>query len=147
MPKVVSKYQGKGGQFFLRNPHGTIHEVDREHAKRRLAVAGWFLATDDEIEQYKEARVQLWDKPIGEKWDPEPEVVDELAEFDEEDVSLAQWVKAHATEAAFELAKERGVDIREVEGTGSEGRILLKDVKSHESTEPKDDEPEKEPTD
>jgi hypothetical protein len=41
--------------------------------------------------------------------------------------------KHHATEAALRLADELGVDLAEVEGTGSEGRITVTDVReAHE---------------
>jgi e3 binding domain len=41
--------------------------------------------------------------------------------------------KHHATEAALRLADELGVDLAEVEGTGSEGRITVNDVReAHE---------------
>jgi pyruvate/2-oxoglutarate dehydrogenase complex dihydrolipoamide acyltransferase (E2) component len=35
----------------------------------------------------------------------------------------------HATEAALRIAKELGVDLDEVEGTGAEGRITVNDVR------------------
>jgi pyruvate dehydrogenase E2 component (dihydrolipoamide acetyltransferase) len=37
--------------------------------------------------------------------------------------------KYHATEPAIRMADELGVDLAEVEGTGSEGRITVKDVR------------------
>jgi hypothetical protein len=37
--------------------------------------------------------------------------------------------KHHATEAALRLADELGVDLAEIEGTGSEGRITVNDVR------------------
>ena len=37
--------------------------------------------------------------------------------------------KYHATEAALRIADELGVDLADVEGTGSEGRITVKDVR------------------
>jgi hypothetical protein len=38
--------------------------------------------------------------------------------------------KYHATEAAIRLADELGLDLTEMEGTGSEGRITIQDVRS-----------------
>jgi pyruvate/2-oxoglutarate dehydrogenase complex dihydrolipoamide acyltransferase (E2) component len=35
-----------------------------------------------------------------------------------------------ATEAAMALAAEHGVDLREVEGTGEDGRVLVADVEA-----------------
>jgi pyruvate/2-oxoglutarate dehydrogenase complex dihydrolipoamide acyltransferase (E2) component len=37
--------------------------------------------------------------------------------------------KHHATEAAMRLAEEHGIDIDTIEGTGADGRIVVKDVK------------------
>jgi 2-oxoisovalerate dehydrogenase E2 component (dihydrolipoyl transacylase) len=37
--------------------------------------------------------------------------------------------KHHATEAAMRLAQESGLDIDEIEGSGAEGRITVRDVK------------------
>jgi len=42
----------------------------------------------------------------------------------------AQEQEPEATEAAQQKAQELGVDVSEVEGTGSEGRITVKDVQS-----------------
>ena len=37
--------------------------------------------------------------------------------------------KYHATEAALDFADEHGIDLAEIEGTGSQGRITVSDVK------------------
>ena len=37
--------------------------------------------------------------------------------------------KYHATEAAVRVADELGIDLARLEGTGSEGRITVKDVR------------------
>jgi pyruvate/2-oxoglutarate dehydrogenase complex dihydrolipoamide acyltransferase (E2) component len=37
--------------------------------------------------------------------------------------------KYHATEAAIRMADELGIDLTRLEGTGSEGRITVKDVR------------------
>lgn len=39
--------------------------------------------------------------------------------------------KHNATDAAHRLAGELGVDLADVEGTGSSGRITVKDVQAH----------------
>ncbi len=38
--------------------------------------------------------------------------------------------KHHATQAAMKTAQELGVNLDEVEGSGAEGRITVKDVRS-----------------
>lgn len=124
MPKVTSKYQGVEGVFYIRNPAGAIHNVTKAHAEQRLRKAGWELATDAEIELYLESRVQVHDNPIGEKWTPKVEVVAELPEEQRQDQ------EPDATPKAAELAAEHGLDLAEIEGTGAEGRILVKDVEA-----------------
>ena len=37
--------------------------------------------------------------------------------------------KHHATEAAIRIADDLGIDLADVEGTGSDGRVTVKDVK------------------
>lgn len=49
------------------------------------------------------------------------------------------------TDAAAKLADEHGIDISEVQGTGAEGRILVKDMEALLPDEPAESEPEPEP--
>lgn len=74
------KAQGAGGVYYIVNPAGAIHGVDREHAKWRLAAPGWRLATEDEIATYKGQKVQRSDKPICVPWSPDPDK--QLAELE-----------------------------------------------------------------
>jgi pyruvate/2-oxoglutarate dehydrogenase complex dihydrolipoamide acyltransferase (E2) component len=46
--------------------------------------------------------------------------------------------KHNATEGALRAAEEAGVDLDDVEGTGAEGRITVKDVRKAASEEGKD---------
>ena len=62
-------------RYFLVNPGGAIHEVTYAHAKTRLATVGWRMATADEVKAYQGQRTQVWNKPIGTPWNPEPEPV------------------------------------------------------------------------
>lgn len=60
--------------YYVVNPAGTIHGVDREHARGRLRQAGWRLATAEEVaELTTRGGHQTWDDPICEPWAPEPE--------------------------------------------------------------------------
>lgn len=123
MPKVKSKYQGKGGAFYMVNPAGAIHVVTRDHAYERMRThVGFRLATDDEIEQYSESRKQVWDQPIAEAWNPEPEVLPDIPEEKDEGDQPPATVKA------IELAQEYGIDLKKVAGSGASGRILVSDV-------------------
>lgn len=58
-------------------------------------------------------------KAVEVKPDPKPEPVLEPA------------VEVDATKAALELAAEYDVDLGEVEGTGSGGRVILSDVEAY----------------
>lgn len=59
--------------YFIVNPKGAIHEVDRAHAAQRLAVMGWRLATTEEIATYDAAGGnQRFDRPLAEPWTPLP---------------------------------------------------------------------------
>jgi hypothetical protein len=40
-------------------------------------------------------------------------------------------IRIEATDAAFELAGELGIDLETVSGTGADGRIVLADVRAH----------------
>jgi hypothetical protein len=59
--------QGDGGNWWIVNPHGTIHAVDKEHAKQKCVLEDWRLATYEEIALFRERRTQTFDKPIGRK--------------------------------------------------------------------------------
>lgn len=122
MPTVKSKYQGVDGVFYIVNPAGAVHSVEKAHARARLQKAGWRLANDGEIELYNESKIQRFDQPIAEPWTPEPLIEPELPEVAVEDRPL------EATPQAAELAKEHGLDLAEIEGSGAEGRILVADV-------------------
>lgn len=78
-PKPI-KQQGKGGAYFIVNPAGAIHGVTREHARERLAVAGWRMATEEEIAAYQGQKIQRHDRPICAKWTPDPDA--QLAEIE-----------------------------------------------------------------
>lgn len=62
-------------RYFIVNPHGTIHEVTRDHAAERLRQAGWRMATNDEIaELERRGGNQVHDRPICQPWSPDPDV-------------------------------------------------------------------------
>lgn len=75
-----TKVQGINGVYYLVNPGGAIHGVDREHARWRLASPGWRLATEDEITVYKGQAIQRADRPICTPWSPDPDK--QLAELE-----------------------------------------------------------------
>ena len=67
------KTQGVDGVYYIVNPAGAIHGVDREHARDRLKIAGWRLATEEEVAIYKDQPIQRADRPICQPWNPDPD--------------------------------------------------------------------------
>lgn len=60
--------------YHVVNPAGAIHCVTREHARERLAIAGWRLATAEEVATLKERNGhQRADRPICRPWSPDPD--------------------------------------------------------------------------
>lgn len=61
-------------RYFLVNPKGAIHEVTRDLAAERLRVAGWRLATPEEIARLAaQGGHQVFDAPICRPWSPDPD--------------------------------------------------------------------------
>lgn len=57
--------------YWLVNPSGAIHAVDRAHAQERLRVLGWRIATVDEVAKLEAAGFnQRADRPICAPWNP-----------------------------------------------------------------------------
>lgn len=67
------KRQGVKGIYYLVNPAGAIHSADKDHAKWRLADAGWKLATEQQIAVYLQQPVQRHNSPIAPVWTPDPD--------------------------------------------------------------------------
>ncbi len=123
MAKIKSAYQGQDGTYYIVNPAGAIHTCDRAHATNRLRTAGWRLAEDAEIEVYREQRIQRHDRPIAERWSPEPEIETDLPD-------ATGGAKPEATDAAVRLADSKGVDLATIAGSGAGGRITVADVEA-----------------
>jgi hypothetical protein len=76
--------------YYLVNKAGTIHIVDKEHAKWRLSQVGYRLATKAEADKYealkadanrkKEPFAQDWEHPICKPWTADPDIAVELPE-------------------------------------------------------------------
>lgn len=72
-PEKAVKRQGVNGDYYIVNPAGAIHGVTRDHAATRLKVAGWRLATEEEISTYLGQPIQRHDRPICEPWTADPD--------------------------------------------------------------------------
>lgn len=69
--------------FLIVNPKGIMHVVSEQHARERLKIVGWRLATDDEKKAYFEAGGnQRFDSPLAAKFSPEPLADRALSEAD-----------------------------------------------------------------
>jgi len=67
--------------------------------------------------------------PLSELHEPEPEIPDEAENvFDESEPVPPSEVDA--TDSARALAEEQGVDLDTIQGTGSGGRIIKRDVEA-----------------
>lgn len=69
-----AKRQSVNGVYYIVNPSGAIHSVDRAHAADRLKTAGWRLATEEEIAAYLVPEsIQRHDRPICAPWTADPD--------------------------------------------------------------------------
>ena len=112
--------------YYIVNPAGAVHSVTEAGARARLRQVGYRMATAEEIAVYKETRVQRFDAPIARPWSPEP-----VAHDDPLDGEAEERIVVEATDAARELAAEHGVSLADVNGSGTDGRILKADVERH----------------
>lgn len=67
------KRQNVNGVYYIVNPSGAIHGVDRAHAADRFKTAGWRLATEEEIATYLTQPIQRHDRPICAPWTADPD--------------------------------------------------------------------------
>lgn len=74
------------------------------------------------VEQIRRKRGEMTEENIKKHYDRIKKGVSD-EEVDEEEV-------VNATDAAIKLAEEYGIDISEVEGSGSDGRVTVGDVKA-----------------
>lgn len=75
-PAAAPKPAPKGPKtYHIVNPKGAIHQATREHAKWRLSMPGWRLATEAEVaELAARSGLQVADAPICAPWSPDPAV-------------------------------------------------------------------------
>jgi hypothetical protein len=59
--------------YYIVNPKGCIHIVDRAHAANRLRQVGWRMATAAEREAYHANGEQRFDRPLATPWSPDPD--------------------------------------------------------------------------
>ena len=67
--------------YLIVNPKGIMHVVSEEHARQRLKLAGWRLASPDEKKAYFEASGnQRFDRPLASPFSPQPLEEEALSE-------------------------------------------------------------------
>jgi pyruvate/2-oxoglutarate dehydrogenase complex dihydrolipoamide acyltransferase (E2) component len=130
-----SKYQGKvknlkngtqsAATYYIVNPAGAVHECEIDYCKWRLRDSRYRLASDAEIERFKETRVQTANNPIA-----PPQKVEDVFVPEVPDAEANRIIKA--TEKARELANKHGVDLRDIKDpSGAGGDILVSDVEAY----------------
>ncbi len=69
--KVTAEELEQQENHYIVNPGGAVHQVSREHALERLKLAGWRMATGEEIARYDpENAIQIAGRPFGAPWQP-----------------------------------------------------------------------------
>ena len=106
--RMNEHYQGRGRPTLAINQEYDSAELGEE-------LTAWLLDNGKAVE--------VKSKHYGAQPEPELKADDEIYEQVKQE--------AEATDAAVKLAEENGVDLADVEGTGSGGRILLSDVQDY----------------
>lgn len=80
-PKAAKAAPKVEKTYYIVNPKGTIHSVDRAHAAWRLRTVGWRMATPEEVQLLRDAGgEQRADSPIATPWSPDPDLGPEIPE-------------------------------------------------------------------
>jgi len=67
--------------YLIVNPKGVMHVVSEAHARERLKLVGWRLASPEEKQAYFEAKGnQRFDRPLAAPFSPAPLVDEALTE-------------------------------------------------------------------
>lgn len=67
--------------YLIVNPKGVMHVVSEAHARERLKLVGWRLASPEEKQAYFDAKGnQRFDKPLAAPFSPAPLVDEALTE-------------------------------------------------------------------
>jgi len=109
-----------------------------EHEDMRLAARRIAIAVRGDEESFQMLFQELMDNyaAIEEALD---EAEKNVSDLDTE--SLVKQGEVEATDAARRQAQELGVDLTEIEGTGSDGRITVDDVKNYAESMEAEEEP------
>lgn len=92
--------------FLIVNPKGVMHVVTEAHARARLKIIGWRLATPEEKDAYQKANGnQRYDKPLATPFSAEPTMEDALPEVE----ALATDKTETVADAVAPIAKGKRV--------------------------------------
>ena len=122
--RMLEHFQGRGLPSLA---YGEEHEVPGKVSEQ---LAAWLL-------EHRKAEVVDEPKHYGSQ-----PLTDEPELRQDEELYAEVKQEADATDAALKLAQENNIDLAQIEGTGSGGRVILSDVQSYLEAEGGADEPQ-----
>jgi pyruvate/2-oxoglutarate dehydrogenase complex dihydrolipoamide acyltransferase (E2) component len=115
---------------------GSVEELKQQIQENRTTLE----RLPDQIPGGQEESFQILFQELMDNYESIEQALDEannnVSEIDAD--RLMRQGEVDATEAARREARERGVDLTEVEGTGTDGRITVDDVRTHAESQQQD---------
>lgn len=62
--------------YYIINPAGAIHGVNKDRARELLRKPGYRMATKEEVKMYMAAKPHKGFGPVAKPWNPEPEDIE-----------------------------------------------------------------------
>jgi pyruvate/2-oxoglutarate dehydrogenase complex dihydrolipoamide acyltransferase (E2) component len=114
----------------------SVQELKQQIRENRATLEG----LPDQIPGGQEESFQMLFQELMDNYEAIEQALDEannnVSEIDAD--RLMRQGEVDATDAARREARERGVDLSEVEGTGTDGRITVDDVRTHAESQQQD---------
>src|ERR687897_1265344 len=114
----------------------SVEELKQQIKENRATLEG----LPDQIPGGQEESFQMLFQELMDNYEAVEQALDEannnVSEIDPD--RLMRQGDVDATDAARREARERGVDLTEVEGTGTDGRITVDDVRTHAESQQQD---------
>ena len=115
------------------NTRANHFAIDEENKKLKKQVAELLKEKEElkkELEEVQNRIYEMCEIAQANDWDIYPSASESDEESDEEEEETPNPRKINASPSAQQFAKENGLDISKVIGSGPEGKVLLKDVKA-----------------